>query len=92
MEEYAPSRYKITERISEGVHGYVVKGIDLSTNSEVAIKKVALRNKYGNISLSALREIKVLQNCNNKHVTKLNQIQIGKFSTHKIQFPDCSFN
>lgn len=69
MEEYAPSRYKITERISEGVHGYVVKGIDLTTNTDVAIKKVALRNKHGNISLSALREIKVLQNCNSKYVS-----------------------
>lgn len=69
MEEYAPSRYRIIERISEGVHGYVVKGIDLMTNTEVAIKKVALRNKHGNISLSALREIKVLQNCNSKYVS-----------------------
>lgn len=68
MEEYAPPRYKISERISEGVHGYVVKAIDLSTNKDVAIKKVALRNKHGNISLSALREIKVLQSCNNKYV------------------------
>ncbi|KAL5285574.1 CDK20 family protein [Megaselia abdita] len=71
MEEYAPGRYKIIEKISEGVHGYVVKGIDLTTNSEVAIKKVAIRNKHGNISLSALREIKVLQNCNNKYIVRI---------------------
>ena len=69
MEEYTTSRYKLIGKIGEGVHGYVVKALDLHTNKEVAIKKVTLRNKYGNISLTTLREIKVLQNCDSDFVS-----------------------
>lgn len=67
MEDYAPSRYKMLEKIGEGVHGCVFKALDLQRNRAVAIKKVALKNKYGNISLNTLREIKSLQlsNCEN---------------------------
>lgn len=61
MEEYAPSRYKMLEKIGEGVHGCVFKALDLQRNRPVAIKKVALKNKFGNISLSTLREIKSIQ-------------------------------
>ncbi|XP_046805254.1 cyclin-dependent kinase 20 isoform X2 [Lucilia cuprina] len=61
MEDYAPSRYKMLEKIGEGVHGCVFKALDLQRNRTVAIKKVALKNKFGNISLNTLREIKTLQ-------------------------------
>lgn len=69
MDDYAPSRYKMQDKIGEGVHGCVFKAIDLQRNVEVAIKKVALKNKFGNISLSTLREIKTLQLCNSEYVS-----------------------
>lgn len=69
MEDYAPNRYKMLEKIGEGVHGYVFKAIDLNCNQPVAIKKVALKNKFGNISLNTLREIKTLQLCKNEYVS-----------------------
>ncbi|XP_037930596.1 cyclin-dependent kinase 20-like [Teleopsis dalmanni] len=68
MEDYAPGRYKMLEKIGEGVHGFVFKAIDLHRNKEVAIKKVALKNKFGNISLSTLREIKTLQLCKSDNI------------------------
>ncbi|XP_030372737.1 cyclin-dependent kinase 20 [Scaptodrosophila lebanonensis] len=69
MEDYAPSRYKMLEKIGEGVHGCVFKALDLQRgNKEVAIKKVALKNKFGNISLNTLREIKTLQLCKNEYI------------------------
>jgi len=68
MEDYAPSRYKMLEKIGEGVHGCVFKAIDLQRNKEVAIKKVALKNKFGNIALNTLREIKTLQLCKSEYV------------------------
>ncbi|XP_055853283.1 cyclin-dependent kinase 20 [Episyrphus balteatus] len=74
MEEYTPSRYKIQEKIGEGVHGYVFKAIDLHANNIVAIKKVALKNKFGNVSLNTLREIKVLQMCKHDYILSLNDI------------------
>lgn len=48
MNEYIPNRYKILNKIGEGVHGVVLKAIDtLDRNKPVAIKKVALRTKLG---------------------------------------------
>lgn len=72
MEDYAPSRYKMLEKIGEGVHGCVFKALDLQRNRPVAIKKVALKNKFGNISLNTLREIKTLQLSKSEYVRMFN--------------------
>uniref|UniRef100_A0A0K8VQY7 Cyclin-dependent kinase 20 n=1 Tax=Bactrocera latifrons TaxID=174628 RepID=A0A0K8VQY7_BACLA len=71
MEDYAPSRFKMLEKIGEGVHGYVFKAIDLQRQKSVAIKKVALKNKFGNISLNTLREIKTLQLCQSEYIVSI---------------------
>jgi serine/threonine protein kinase len=48
MNEYIPNRYKILQKIGEGVHGVVLKAIDTTQdNKVVAIKKVSLRTKFG---------------------------------------------
>lgn len=48
MNEYIPNRYKILQKIGEGVHGVVLKAIDTHNNDKiVAIKKVSLRTKFG---------------------------------------------
>lgn len=68
--EYAPSRFKLLHKIGEGVHGVVVKAIDLECDNRlVAIKRVALRNKYGSIATNTIREIKSLQQCDNENVS-----------------------
>lgn len=48
MNEFVPNRYKILQKIGEGVHGVVLKAVDTMENSKiVAIKKVSLRTKFG---------------------------------------------
>lgn len=48
MNEFIPNRYKILQKIGEGVHGVVLKAIDTTEgNKTVAIKKVPLRTKFG---------------------------------------------
>lgn len=69
MAEYTTPRYKFIGKIGEGVHGVVLRAIDQTTDKEVAIKKISLRSKYGEIALTAIREIKVLQHCNHKNVS-----------------------
>lgn len=67
--EYSPRRYELLHKIGEGVHGVVVKAIDLESNNKVvAIKRVALRNKYGSIATNTIREIKSLQQSENENV------------------------
>ncbi|KAL9900603.1 cyclin-dependent kinase 20 [Glossina fuscipes fuscipes] len=74
MQEYAPSRYKILEKVGEGVHGSVFKAIDLKRNRFVAIKKVVLKNKFGNISLNTVREIKILQLVNCEYIVNILEV------------------
>lgn len=73
-------RYRILERLGEGVHGIVLRAVDQQQQQDdddhpeqhqrqVAIKKIPLRNKYGDISLNAVREIKVLQHCDHPNVS-----------------------
>jgi serine/threonine protein kinase len=48
MNEFIPNRYKVLQKIGEGVHGVVLKAIDTTQgNKVVAIKKVPLRTKFG---------------------------------------------
>lgn len=70
MDEYAPVRYKMLKQIGEGVHGSVFKALDLQDQRPVAIKKVILTTKFGNISLHTLREIKTLQLCDSQFVSE----------------------
>lgn len=69
MADSANGRYKYLQKIGEGVHGMVLKSQDLTTGKMVAIKKVSLRTKHGDISLSTVREIKALQHCDCKYVS-----------------------
>lgn len=62
------NRYQLLNRIGEGVHGVVIKAIDLRNNQIVAIKKIPLKTKYGGISPYTLREIKILQHCDCENV------------------------
>lgn len=71
MNEYIPNRYKILQKIGEGVHGVVLKAVDtMENNKVVAIKKVSLRTKFGGISPNTLREIKSLQHADSEYVSE----------------------
>lgn len=80
MEEFAPPRYKLLEKLGEGVHGVVIKAEDQANNNKiVAIKKLILKNKFGGLQLSTLREIKVLQHCDCDNVS----VSVGGCTKHK---------
>lgn len=87
MGEYTTNRYKLISKIGEGVHGVVLRAIDLTNNKEVAIKKISLRSKYGEIALTAIREIKVLQHCNHKNVSVVSvALNIKYISTINLHY------
>lgn len=76
MADGANGRYKYLQKIGEGVHGIVLKAQDLTTGKMVAIKKISLRTKHGEISLSTVREIKTLQHCDCKYVSDINRVYV----------------
>lgn len=61
--------YTVTGRIGEGAHGQVLKGIQLKTRREVALKKVLLKKLDEGIPNSVIREIKTLQEVDCKFVS-----------------------
>lgn len=62
MNEYVPNRYKILQKIGEGVHGVVLKAIDTTQdNKVVAIKKVSLRTKFGGLSLKFIKKFEIFE-------------------------------
>lgn len=92
MVEYTSNRYKILHKIGEGVHGIVLKAEDLVTKQIVAIKKVSLRNKHGELSLSTIREIKALQHCSSPYVKLFILIKINGFFLNFLQYFDRLWN
>lgn len=78
-------RYKYLQKIGEGIHGMVLKAHDLTTDKMVAIKKVSLRTKYGDISLSTVREVKALQHCDCKYVSTDLGFSYGSFTMQRCQ-------
>ncbi|XP_068208014.1 cyclin-dependent kinase 20-like [Palaemon carinicauda] len=63
--------YTVVGRIGEGAHGVVVRAKHNITGQMVALKKIPLRRLDQGMPLTALREIKALQELNAKHVVRL---------------------
>lgn len=63
---YKMNNYKVEGHIGEGAHGYVMRGIDIRDNKEVALKKLIVKCNDG-ISMGIVREINALQevDCDN---------------------------
>ncbi|XP_076029347.1 cyclin-dependent kinase 20-like [Oratosquilla oratoria] len=63
--------YTVVGRIGEGAHGIVVRARHNLTGQMVALKKVPLRRLEQGMPITALREIKALQEVNSSHVVRL---------------------
>lgn len=61
--------YSVTGRIGEGAHGQVLKGVQIKTGREVALKKVLLKKLDEGIPNNVLREIKTLQEVDCSYVS-----------------------
>ncbi|KAJ9585804.1 hypothetical protein L9F63_002395, partial [Diploptera punctata] len=64
-------QYKVTGKIGEGAHGLVLKGQNLNTGQEVALKKVLLKKLEDGIPNTVIREIKALQEIDSEYVVHL---------------------
>ncbi|XP_068968031.1 cyclin-dependent kinase 20-like isoform X1 [Bombus flavifrons] len=64
-------RYIVTGKIGKGAQGIVLKAQDVETEKDVALKKLFLKNIDNGISISIIREIKILQQLKHPNVIEL---------------------
>ncbi|XP_054016859.1 cyclin-dependent kinase 20-like isoform X1 [Hylaeus anthracinus] len=64
-------RYVIDEKIGEGAQGIVLKAYDTIAEKNVALKKLLLKNIQNGISISIMREMKILQQLKHRNVVEL---------------------
>ncbi|XP_076168528.1 cyclin-dependent kinase 20 isoform X2 [Ptiloglossa arizonensis] len=64
-------RYVIIEKIGEGAQGIVLKAHDKVAEKNVALKKLLLKNIENGISISIMREMKILQQLKHRNVVEL---------------------
>ncbi|KAF2897270.1 hypothetical protein ILUMI_08910 [Ignelater luminosus] len=65
------NQYTVLGRIGEGAHGYVMKGVNKFTGTEVALKKLIIKNLDEGIPVNVMREIASLQVLNSDYIVKL---------------------
>lgn len=79
-------RYEKLNDIEEGTYGYVSRAKDADTGRVVALKKLKIEPAdRGGFPVTALREIKVLRNCEHRNIVDLVEI----VSDQASKFPRC---
>ncbi|XP_069948126.1 cyclin-dependent kinase 9-like [Cherax quadricarinatus] len=68
------SKYEKLDKIGQGTFGEVFKARHKKTKKVVALKKVLMENEKEGFPITALREIKILQQLKHDNVVKLNEI------------------
>ncbi|XP_015916105.1 cyclin-dependent kinase 20 [Parasteatoda tepidariorum] len=66
--------YSVIGRIGEGAHGIVLKAKHKESDETFALKKIPLKCLDDGIPCVTLREVKALQQINNKNVVKLHDV------------------
>ncbi|XP_065341768.1 cyclin-dependent kinase 20-like [Cloeon dipterum] len=67
-------QYKVLGHIGEGAHGVVQRALHRPTGRDVALKKLYVRRPDEQVPIQILREIKLLQKVQCKHVIKLLEV------------------
>lgn len=64
--------------VGAGTYGKVFKAIHIFTKDEVALKKIRMEGERDGFPITAVREIKLLQNLRHKHVVALQEVMVEK--------------
>ncbi|KAA0203970.1 hypothetical protein HAZT_HAZT001683 [Hyalella azteca] len=68
------SKYEKLDKIGQGTFGEVFKARHKRSKKVVALKKVLMENEKEGFPITALREIKILQQLKHDNIVKLNEI------------------
>ena len=75
--------YKIIGEVGSGTYGRVYKARCLKTNSYVALKKIDMSKQFSEgFPITAIREIKLLQQLDHPHVISLKELVMTKPTEH----------
>ncbi|KAK5951140.1 serine/threonine protein kinase, CMGC, CDC2/CDK sub [Knufia fluminis] len=64
--------------VGAGTYGKVFKAIHIFTKDKVALKKIRMEGERDGFPITAVREIKLLQNLRHKHVVALQEVMVEK--------------
>jgi len=67
-------KYEIKEELGDGTYGVVYRAINLSTNEEVAYKKLKKQKDEEGVSSSTLREISLLRELQHVNIIRLVEV------------------
>lgn len=70
--------YKLLCEVGSGTYGRVFKALCLSTNSNVALKKIDIKQDFEGFPITAIREIKLLKMLDHPNIIKLKEIVVSK--------------
>lgn len=86
----AVDRYEKLNDIEEGTYGYVSRAKEVETGRVIALKKLKIEPEDRNgFPVTALREIKVLRNCEHRNIVELLEIVSDRASRfpRSVLFP-----
>ncbi|KAG9290339.1 hypothetical protein G9A89_007070 [Geosiphon pyriformis] len=76
--------YEKLVQVGEGTYGKVYKARNSETGAIVALKRIRMETEREGFPITALREIKILQDLDHEHVVKLLEIMVVKGSVYMV--------
>lgn len=74
QDETIAKKYSKEKKVGEGTYAVVYLGMEVATKRKIAIKKIKLRDLKHGIDMSAIREIKALQELRHPNVIEVTAI------------------
>nr|XP_018260721.1 CMGC/CDK/CRK7 protein kinase [Kwoniella dejecticola CBS 10117]OBR82879.1 CMGC/CDK/CRK7 protein kinase [Kwoniella dejecticola CBS 10117] len=76
--------YTLLSHVGEGTYGKVYKALNTDTGNLVALKKIRLEGEKDGFPVTAMREIKLLQDLKHVNVVRLLEIMVSKGNVHMV--------
>ncbi|XP_017784037.1 PREDICTED: cyclin-dependent kinase 20-like [Nicrophorus vespilloides] len=67
-------QFKITGKVGQGAHGYVMKGFNKFTGEQIAMKKLIVKNLDEGIPKNIMREITALKVLNHENIVEIIEV------------------
>ncbi|KAF9197490.1 kinase subunit of RNA polymerase II carboxy-terminal domain kinase I [Haplosporangium sp. Z 27] len=76
--------YERVGQVGEGTYGKVYKARNKQTGEYVALKRIRMETEKDGFPITAMREIKLLQSLNHRHVISLKELMVSKGAVYMV--------